>query len=143
MMRLRQAGIAVVLVALLLTGVDASALETLVAAWSSGWDAPTALEARLPACCRRHGNHHCPMMDGGDANSRVGVDAHRARVHSVCGCCQDGAARAMTSATAWMSGAMVLDVRASAEALRSVCRERRARSVKGRQWRDRGPPMSL
>jgi hypothetical protein len=39
---------------------------------------PADTESTLPACCRRHGAHHCAMSDD-SARSRGGTELHSAR----------------------------------------------------------------
>ena len=130
---------------LLITGADLPAMASLANA-SMGHAAAT-----LPACCRRHGMHHCSMMAGqgmaaqgmaAQGNLRLQVsDSHHASLHSVCDCCPQETPQAVTAIAAWMPSAVRLVARPIVPAI--SCQQASVQAQQGSRllWRDRAPPL--
>ena len=147
MRKLRQAGIALVLTLLLITGADLPAMASLANA-SMGHAAAT-----LPACCRRHGMHHCSMMAGqgmaaqgmaAQGNLRLQVsDSHHASLHSVCDCCPQETPQAVTTIAAWMPSTVRLAAQPAAPSAASQQASVHAQQGSRLLWRDRGPPIFI
>lgn len=137
MRKLRQVGIALVLTLLLVTGADLPALTSLANA-SMGHAVAT-----LPACCRRHGMHHCSMM-AAQGNLRLQIaDSHHASLHSVCDCCPQETPQAVTTIAAWMPSTVRLAARPVVPA--AICQQVSVHPQQGSGllWRDRGPPIFI
>lgn len=128
-----RAGLALALV--LVTGVP---IPALAAAWNNS---SASADASLPACCRRHGSHHCPMMDSGAmAKMAAMADHSHARVHAVCTCGDEDAAQAATGAMAWVADQTLQHILLLSERVRISGSRRVARDGERRLWRERGPP---
>lgn len=115
-------------------------LLTAAPAMASGWSADAA-ESHLPACCRRHGVHHCNMGSGAGM-SLAGHD-HETTI-SAGGCCPCWPASPATSTAPF---AAIQDtsttIRLIVE-LRSAPQAKVAAGISERRtWPQRGPPSEI